>query len=105
MTGRFAFRRALFAALTALSIGGFAAAQAERDGSSIDTAIVVTAADEIAGIAAEREWTRKNYPGWRWAGQSLLHDKGRPYDRIQLISPDGTAKIIYFDITAFYGKM
>jgi hypothetical protein len=83
-----------------------AAAQTGGDGSSVEKAIVIQAANERQGIAAEREWVEKNLPGWKKSGQALIGGPGgRQYDRIELTGPGGARKTVYFDITAFFGKM
>jgi hypothetical protein len=99
------FARLALTAAVVLAIGGRATAQSGGDGSSIEQAIVITASSETQGIAAEREWVARNLPGWKMAGQALLHrPNGRSYDRLNLTGPNRAKKSIYFDITAFFGK-
>ncbi|RKD90182.1 putative periplasmic lipoprotein [Mangrovibacterium diazotrophicum] len=75
-----------------------------RDGSSFEKAIVITEKSESKGVGAEYEWLRKNYPGYKSQGQSLTYDQKKPYDIIDIITSDGEAKSIYFDISNFFGK-
>jgi hypothetical protein len=37
--------------------------------------------------------------------QSLLFEKGKPYDLLEFVDADGSAHSIYFDIGSFFGKM
>ena len=41
---------------------------------------------------------------WELERQSLVEENGRYYDEMVLKFPDGTRKIIYFDVTRFFGK-
>lgn len=75
------------------------------DGSSFATAIVIAAADEGAGVAAEYAWIKAHLPGGRPAGQGLLTHEGKPYDVIHVQLPDGSKRDVYFDISGFFGKM
>jgi hypothetical protein len=76
----------------------------ERDGSSVEKAIIIIEKSESTGISAENDWIRKNYPGYRKVGQLLVFNKKRPYDIINIENAEGSAKSIYFDISAFFGK-
>lgn len=76
----------------------------ENDGSSFEKAIVIKEKNETAGVHAEYEWLKENYPGYRTKGQSLSDYKGRPFDIITIITADGFEKSIYFDISNFFGK-
>lgn len=74
------------------------------DGSSIDKAVVVKAANARAGVRAEYMWLAQNYPGYQRSSQSLLMPAGKPHDLIEIQTSDGQAKRVYFDISAFFGK-
>jgi len=74
------------------------------DGSFYQKAVVIKGAkDETAGIAAERAWLARMYPGFRTGRQSLMAAGGRQYDLIKITTSQGI-KSIYFDITDFFGK-
>ena len=75
------------------------------DGSSIERAVIIKATDSLAGVRAELKWIRRNYPNWQLEQQSELKVKGRVYDKMDFIAPDGRRKTLYFDITSFYGKL
>ena len=75
------------------------------DGSSIERAVVIkNAKNEVEGVDAEAKWVRKVHPGWRKGNQALMNKKGKSYDRIDYMTPDGETKTLYFEITDFFGK-
>jgi len=81
-----------------------------RDGSSVASAIVITARTETDGISAEHDYTAKhrcaNGGGWLWTKQALLSDGGRKYDQIDTkCSSSDDTRSFFFDITSFYGKL
>jgi hypothetical protein len=82
-----------------------AAARAAADGRSFQTAVVIQAPDESSGVQAEYAWIRVHLPKGRPAGQKLLGHGDRMYDLIQVELPDGSIRDVYFDITAFFGKL
>lgn len=76
------------------------------DGASMATAIVIDAANEADGVAAEYAWLREHFPGARVVNQSLLTPAGdHVYDAIEFTARDGTKHTVYFDISRFFGKM
>jgi hypothetical protein len=82
-----------------------AQAQAPAAGSSVATAIQLPGIQhETEGVAAEYAYIQKNFPGWKVKAQALLSDKGKQYDSIQITSPGGATKTVFFDITAWFGK-
>jgi hypothetical protein len=74
------------------------------DGRSFETAVVIKAADESAGVKAEYAWIREHIPGAKPAGQSLQGHGGKMFDLIHLKLRDGSMRDVYFDITGFFGK-
>jgi hypothetical protein len=88
-----------------LAMAGAAQAQAPAPGSSVETAISLPGIQhETQGVDAEYAYIKKNFPGWKLKAQSLISSKGRQYDAIQITGPDGSAKTVYFDITAWFGR-
>lgn len=81
------------------------APSAARDGASFETAIVIDAPDEGAGVKAEYDWLRAHLPGGQPAGQALLNHGSKVYDLIHVRLPDGSMRDVYFDITGFFGKL
>ena len=74
------------------------------DGSSAESAIVVHVNNEVDGIRAEHTWIHDHMPGSTIQGQALIVGSGRKYDRMQVMAADGTAHILYFDISQYFGK-
>lgn len=68
------------------------------DGSSIANAI------KVKSVPEEYEYVKKNCSGCKMVSQSLIQEKGKPYDLLQLVKPDGTEVNYYFDISSFFGK-
>jgi len=75
------------------------------DGSSVEKAVIIKAPDNFIGVRVEYAWIKKNCPGWQLEKQSSFKAKNKIYDRMDLRTPDGRQKTIFFDITDFYGKM
>jgi hypothetical protein len=76
------------------------------DGTSMATAVVIDAANEADGVAAEYAWLREHFPGAHGVNQSLLTPAGgRIYDALEFTARDGTKHTVYFDISRFFGKM
>jgi hypothetical protein len=74
-----------------------------HDGLSLETAIVIHASNETDGVGLEYLWLAATYPDDSLELQSLVMDGGRAYDVMELLSPDGGRRTVYFDITAFFG--
>jgi len=92
--------------LTALLLLGCGEALAAASGSSPAAAIVLPGAtNEMNGVMAEDAYISQHYPGWQQGSQSTVMQNGKDYDQIQLSGPGGKTQTIYFDITAWFGKM
>ncbi|MEY2556974.1 MAG: hypothetical protein QOE34_399 [Verrucomicrobiota bacterium] len=76
----------------------------DRDGSSFQTAIVVRATDEQAGVEAEFRYVAENYPAAQRNAQLLVRHDGRTFDLVELTTRDGRKRTLYFDISSFFGK-
>lgn len=68
-----------------------------RDGTCAEKAIIVNS------IAEEYQWVRTNCPGFTPHMQSLKTIDGRPYDVLTLRSESGEERIVYFEISSFFG--
>lgn len=80
-------------------------ANAQTAGSSIATAVVLPGVqNETDGVAAEYAYIRSHFPGCNPGTQALLSSNGHQYDSIQL-SGSGCIAAVFFDITAWFGKM
>ncbi|HEY8019812.1 MAG TPA: hypothetical protein VIH93_01850 [Thermoanaerobaculia bacterium] len=78
------------------------------DGSSLEKAILIHGAHgETDGAASEYQYIALLYgpqgQHWRTKQQSLLNDKGRQFDELE-IDHDGKAESFFFDITEYFGK-
>ena len=79
-------------------------------GDTPETALIISGAPNTQiGIAAEyhvleKEFGQQNVD-WKLKRQSVLRQKGKVYDRMELELKDGAKKDVYFDITEFFGKM
>lgn len=81
-------------------------ASAGGDGTSMATAVVIDAANEADGVAAEYAWLSEHFPGAHVVNQSLLTPAGdHVYDALEFTARDGTKRTVYFDISRFFGKM
>jgi hypothetical protein len=75
------------------------------DGSSFEQAVVIkTGLGTESGIAAEKSWIRKHYPGAQITGQMLKNPDEKVYDVISIRTADGSSRDVYFDITSFFGR-
>lgn len=69
-----------------------------------DSAVVVNASNSAQGVAAERRWIRKYYPGSTVYGQALRGHGGRMYDVMKFKDRNGREISICFDITSWFGR-
>jgi hypothetical protein len=69
--------------------------------------VVIQAATEREGLAAEGRWLHEHYPGWQKTGQSLLMGatEGQRFDQVDILDGKGEKHSVCFDITSFFGKM
>jgi hypothetical protein len=74
------------------------------DGASKETAVVVTAANEETGVAAEYAWLKEHLPGAEVESTSLAGGD-KAYDIMEVTLPSGEKRTIYFDISSFFGKL
>ena len=67
------------------------------------------APNSVAGISAEYTYLRKKFGpqnvGRMLTRQSVFHQNGKVYDRMDLEMKDGSKKTIFFDISEFFGKL
>ncbi len=61
------------------------------------------------GISAEYQFLEKEFGrqnvDWKLQRQSVLHQKGKVYDRMEIELQDGSRKTVFFDISEFFGKL
>ena len=66
--------------------------------------MIVPPMTEPQGIAWEKDWIYDHYGRFRKKTVALASREGRRYDVITVELADHTEKILYFDITDFFGK-
>lgn len=81
-----------------------------HSGESMEEAIVIShVANHSDGVQAEYAYIVQKHGqarvGWMMCGQALLHDKGKAYDRLEIVLNDGSPKVYFFDISAFFGQI
>jgi len=71
-----------------------------------ETAIAIEGSlNEPTGVSAEFAYVARHLPGWQICSQALLIPGRRVYDRLDLANGVGDRRAIYFDITAWFGKL
>ena len=79
-------------------------------GDTPETAVVISGApNSRIGIDAEYYFLEKIFGrpnvDWKLKRQSVLHVKGKVFDRMELELKGGAKQDVYFDITEFFGKL
>jgi len=74
------------------------------DGSSTTQAIILLDKKEADGVSAEYDYLKKTYPGYHFINETMIFENNRPYDKFQIKTAEGTDRMIYFDISSYYGK-
>ena len=64
----------------------------------------IDAGDESSGIARENDWIFQHYGRFRKKSIALASRQGRRVDVITVELSDHTERVLYFDITDFFGK-
>lgn len=79
-------------------------------GDTTATAVIISGApNSRIGIDAEYLFLMKKFgrpnADWKLKRQSVIHEKAKIYDRMDLELQDGSKKTVFFDITEFFGKL
>ena len=75
------------------------------NGAACREAVVIRGAQhEKDGVRAERWWVFTKNVGAKIAGQRVAEERGKAFETVDLLMPDGTHSSLCFDITSFYGK-
>lgn len=77
---------------------------ATDEGTSYANAIVIKEKSEGKGVDAEYKWIREHYPKSRVKKQALVHENGKPYDILTIVTAEGQELPVYFDISNYFGK-
>ena len=77
-------------------------------GESLESAIIVDSAIPIFGILREQRFlelfisNKEKYA--KSLEQNIIKQNGNVYDKFIIKLNDGTERVVYFDITSFFGK-
>jgi hypothetical protein len=74
------------------------------EGESLEAAVLVPADNEEDGIAWENNWIYEHHGRFRRRSGGLASLNGRRYDVLTVELSDHTERVLYFDITDFYGR-
>jgi hypothetical protein len=74
------------------------------NGSSKKDAIIISDCTNQEGVNQEYLEVRKRFKDYKMGQQSLLMDKGKVYDKLELTVENGKHVSVFFDITDFFGK-
>lgn len=75
-----------------------------EEGASVESAVLVNAETERAGVDWEDDWIWRHYGRFRKKTVALASRNGRRYDRVTIETADHTEHVLFFDITGFFGK-
>ena len=81
-----------------------AASPGIEEGASVEAAVLVPPMTEREGVEWENRWIYDHYGRFRKKKVALASREGRHYDVITVELGDHTEKVLYFDITDFFGK-
>lgn len=78
------------------------------NGDSVEEAVVINAPNSEIGIPLVYDYLARRFGmqgrDWHFRKQSLLQEKGRCYDRLDVTLADGAERSVFFDISAFFGR-
>ena len=81
----------------------------EKKGESLDNAIIIDAQDAISGVMEEHRHIDRicgsKDTDVKSLEQNLIKEGQKLYDKFVIKMDDGTEKILYFEITSFFGKI
>jgi hypothetical protein len=94
---------------------GAAVSYGGGDGTSLEKAVIVNAANEKEGVGAEYDWLAQKFGPrgyvWQMNEQSTAEDGGKLYDilEVEFLKDTGGYKTgakqdFFFEISSFYGK-
>lgn len=81
----------------------------EKDGDSIDNAIIINAPNSILGVIEEHDHVDRICGSQDndviSVEQNLIKENQKFYDQFVIKMMDGTEKTVFFDVSSFYGKL
>ncbi len=80
-----------------------------KNGETIEDAIIVVAQNSILGVIEEHEHIDRicdsKDTDVKSVEQNLIKENQKLYDQFVITMMNGTEKILYFEISSFFGKM
>lgn len=78
-------------------------------GDTLEQAVIIRgAANHAQGVGAEYRYLEQTFGqrgvDWTLDRQVLLQVEGRPYDEMRIHLADGTRRVVYFDLSDFFGR-
>lgn len=89
---------------SAVASAPVAAALAVEEGATVEAAVLVHATTESAGVEWENDWIWRHYGKFRKKKVQLAGREGRRFDVVTVELADHSEKVLYFDITDFFGR-
>jgi len=84
----------------------YATSSATHQGDSKENAVVFeNVTNGLVGVQLEYEWIADNFPDYEVQHQSIDDKDGRVFDLISIVNSKGQKKLIYFDVTEWYGRL
>ena len=78
-------------------------------GGSLENAIVIDAPDAIAGLTLEHShidhFIESLDGDVESIEQNLVIENGKQYDQVIVTLGDGSERVLYFDVSSFFGKI
>ncbi|MFW9772412.1 MAG: hypothetical protein ACFFEO_09625 [Candidatus Thorarchaeota archaeon] len=74
------------------------------NGTSYENAIVITNCSHFEGVDQEYIELRRRFGNYKLIKQSLIEKDEKNYDLLEIQLENGIRKLVYFDITEFFGK-
>ncbi|MBD3211203.1 MAG: hypothetical protein GF311_01250 [Candidatus Lokiarchaeota archaeon] len=73
------------------------------NGSCQDSAIIIEGCNNIEGVSRQYDEMKKRFGNYKMLKRALIKDNDKMYDKF-ILDINGQERIIYFDITDFFGK-
>ncbi|HYE01232.1 MAG TPA: hypothetical protein VEH84_17740, partial [Alphaproteobacteria bacterium] len=75
-------------------------------GASPEDAVTITGnPNAMTGVQAEYAYLAREFPGYRRVSQGLVAHGGRMYDAMTIETASGERRVVYFDVTEWFGRL
>ena len=74
------------------------------NGTSLDDAIIISDCSHFEGVDQEYIVLKKRFGDYKLIKQSLIDERGKIYDLLEIKLEDGRKIKVYFEITDFFGR-